>query len=319
MSHYLPDSGPAPAGRLPARPSALSASILLLVVISLTIAFQLLAQNLDQMFTLAVMQWIFVLIPALCYWRFYRRRVDWKIFARVNPLQPKFLPVILLLSVSTWVAAFFGESIILNGLMQFGFDPLIELPYPETLAAVGLYILVIAFSAGVCEEVLFRGAIMPSLEQYGVWPALLFSAALFSLTHMSFLNMFSTFFLGIMIGLVVIKTGSLYAGILYHTLNNIYAVIAMYCAGLVDLEQLPENQNVLFGLVLILAVGLSIAGIAAGLLILQKQSRVRPLFRHRRRWLPPGWFNWATILIFLIFLFLSVTGLLMGFGMIELP
>jgi membrane protease YdiL (CAAX protease family) len=319
MSHYPLNPEPAPAGRLPAGPSALSASILLLVVISLTITFQLLAHRLDQMITLAVMQWIFVLIPALCYWSFYRRRFDWKIYARLNPLQPKFLPTILLLSVSTWFAAFFGESMILNGLMQYGFEPVIELPYPETLAAVAVYILVIAVSAGVCEEVLFRGAIMPSLEPDGAWPALLFSAAFFSLTHMSFLNLFSTFFLGIMIGLVVIKTGSLYAGILYHILNNIYAVIAMYCAGLADLEQLTEEQNVVLGLLLIMIAGLAVAGIAAGLLILQKQSRAAPLYRSRRRWFPPGWFNWATILILLIFLVLSVTGLLMGFGVIVWP
>jgi len=66
-----------------------------------------------------------------------------------------------------------------------------------------------------------------------------------------------------------------------------------------------------FGLVL---VSLALAGAFGGLLILQKQSVVKPLLSNRGRWFPRGWLNWATALMLIVFLILASLELLIGFG-----
>lgn len=315
MASYPP---PLPAHR-PGRPAApvslLAATRLLLVVIVLMVVFQLLAHSLPLMAVLAATQWMIILPPALLYWR--RRRLDPAVFARVKPLKAKFIPTIILLAASTWFVLFFAENMLLIMLAGLGFEPAVDIPAPETPAALLVYILVIAFSAGVCEEVLFRGVIMPTAERHGVVAALLFTAVLFALTHMSFLNLLSTFVLGLMIGMVVIKTGSLFAGMLYHGLNNLIAVLAMYCWRNFDPETLSESQATLAVLALLGMVALCAAGMAGGLILLQRQSIVKPLLGRGCAFFPPQAVNWATVFIALIFLGMGLLELLYGFGFFE--
>lgn len=312
MPFENPTVQPGAVGRPGLTPSLRSVSWLPLIAILLSFAFQLIAGQIHIMASMAVTQWVFILLPALWYWKNYR--LDWSIFARVKPLKPRYIPTIILLALSTWIILFSVESLLLGTLAGFGFEPAVDIPNPETIPYLVIYILVIAVSAGICEEALFRGAIMPTVERHGVLPALLFSAALFSLTHLSYLNLISTFSLGIMIGLVVIKTGSLFAGVLYHSLNNFIAVIGMYFFGTVDLEALTAKQEAAALYLLLVLVSLALAGAFGGLLILQKQSVVKPLLSNRGRWFPRGWLNWATALMLIVFLILASLELLIGFG-----
>ena len=176
------------------------------------------------------------------------------------------------------------------------------------------YVLIIAVSPGVCEEFIFRGAVLPSAEQHGMVPALLFSSLLFALMHMSLLSLFSTFVLGLMFGLVVIKTGSIYGGMLFHTLNNLIAVFSMYYANRFDLDSLMAGSENAVALAWLAIIGLAFAAMAGGLLLLQRQSPVNPLLSSWRGFLPRGWLNWASILIMIIFAGSAALEMLIGFG-----
>ncbi|MEW5786080.1 MAG: CPBP family intramembrane glutamic endopeptidase [Bacillota bacterium] len=297
------------------RSSVQHASILVLIAVVFLIIFGSLLQSLHYEAGIALTQWIFFLVPALVYLKLFSQQPA--VFARFRPLQSKFLPAIVLLAVSAWVSLVFVEGIILSALSGLGFEPLEKIPPPTTVNQLLIYILIIAVSPAICEEILFRGAVMPSMERYGMLPALLFSALLFALMHMSFLSLTSTFVLGLLIGLVVLKTGSLYAGMLYHFLNNLIAVTFMYYMHRFDLEALLEGSEAVFTITWLTVTGLAFGGVLIGLLLLQRQSRVNRILPSRGRLLPQGWINWASILIAVIFLFSATVELLIGFGLFN--
>ncbi|MDF2522474.1 MAG: hypothetical protein K0R31_115 [Clostridiales bacterium] len=110
------------------------------------------------------------------------------------------------------------------------FGKLIIQPVPISNDAMGLLlnVLVIGGSAGICEEILFRGTIQRGFERLGVVKAILITAFLFGLLHVDFQKLLGTFLLGALIGFIVYRTNSLYGGIFAHFANNSLAVLLTY-------------------------------------------------------------------------------------------
>lgn len=87
-------------------------------------------------------------------------------------------------------------------------------------------LLVIAVAPAVCEEMLFRGMILHSLQaKYRVPSAIAVTAILFGLYHMSLIKFIPTGLLGLLLCIVVWKTGSIYPAMLMHFINNAISVI----------------------------------------------------------------------------------------------
>jgi sodium transport system permease protein len=80
--------------------------------------------------------------------------------------------------------------------------------------------LVVALTPAVCEEALFRGFILNGLRSMGAVPAIGISALLFGIAHASIYRLLPTMFLGIVLGIVVWRTGSLLCAIVLHAINN---------------------------------------------------------------------------------------------------
>ncbi len=81
-------------------------------------------------------------------------------------------------------------------------------------------ILLIGVLPGVCEEVLFRGLVLTGLRRLGAARAIGLSALFFGVFHVSLYRLLPTVFLGIVIGILVWRTGSVFCGILAHAINN---------------------------------------------------------------------------------------------------
>jgi sodium transport system permease protein len=97
-----------------------------------------------------------------------------------------------------------------------------QLPdYPTAL-------LVLAVVPGVCEEVAFRGFILSGLRRnYRSGTAILLSAFLFGFLHVLlslFHQLFNATLLGIVLGLLAVRSRSLLPGIVFHVANNALAV-----------------------------------------------------------------------------------------------
>ncbi len=81
-----------------------------------------------------------------------------------------------------------------------------------------------AIVPGICEEFLFRGAIMTNLKPYGKAPAIVISAVLFGLMHQNAGQLLYATAAGLVLGWVAYETGSIWCGILMHFLNNFVSV-----------------------------------------------------------------------------------------------
>jgi len=82
-------------------------------------------------------------------------------------------------------------------------------------------VIVIGVLAGVCEEVLFRGPIQASmLRRIPAWAAILFTAILFAGIHLDVHGLPLRTLLGILMGWIVWRTGSIYPAMLTHGLYD---------------------------------------------------------------------------------------------------
>lgn len=85
-------------------------------------------------------------------------------------------------------------------------------------------LLLFAVIPAVCEEVAFRGYILSGLERgHAPWAAIVMSAVLFGFMHVLmslFQQLFNATLLGLVLGLLAVRSRSLLPGIVFHLLNN---------------------------------------------------------------------------------------------------
>ena len=98
-----------------------------------------------------------------------------------------------------------------------------------------LAIISTALVPALCEEYLFRGVILTNLLPYGKTSAVFISAILFGFMHQNPGQMLYTTVAGVALGLVYIKTKSMWCGVLIHFFNNLYSVFNQLLA-----DRLPE-------------------------------------------------------------------------------
>ena len=87
-------------------------------------------------------------------------------------------------------------------------------------------IILVSMIAPICEEVFFRGFLINGLERkFNLKISLLISSGIFSIFHIHIGSLFPTFILGICLGLLYIKSKSIYPSIFIHSIHNFLAVI----------------------------------------------------------------------------------------------
>jgi sodium transport system permease protein len=114
------------------------------------------------------------------------------------------------------------------------------LPMPEELKKAFEYFLqengqqpsflrlfvVIALSAAVCEEALFRGPVMVGIRtKFSKAQTIIFVGIMFGIFHLNVYKLIPTSVLGMLITYITISTGSIFNGMLFHLVNNGLAII----------------------------------------------------------------------------------------------
>lgn len=132
-----------------------------------------------------------------------------------------------------------GCVLLLYFLLDKGLDPVFERFFPtseegyqktlETLSkAPVISLFQVCILAPIIEEILMRGYLLSGLSiSYGRIIALLMSSLLFALLHFNMVQTFSAFICGIVLGLLYLKTDSLFCCILTHTGYNLISYITM--------------------------------------------------------------------------------------------
>ena len=170
----------------------------------------------------------------------------------------------LLPSISAVVAGLAG-SMVLNILSeQMDLPDLMEEQMLE-LSNNFFGIIGISLIGPICEELLFREAILGHLRRHGFspWKAIAVSAFLFGLLHMNPAQIPFAMMMGVFFGFIYCKTGNIVLTCIVHIINNSLSVLEMIWLGdeSIDItiqDLLGGIQNtVLFGVV---CMALCIAG-----------------------------------------------------------
>ena len=157
-------------------------------------------------------------------------------------------------------------------LLPINFSDVIAQPLPETYYAHNFILDVIgmAIVPAICEEFLFRGLILSALLPYGKKTAVLGSAVLFSLMHQNPVQIINTLAFGIIFGLMVIETKSIWGGIILHFINNL---VSMVMNAIVYVCEPPMAELLYVRIYIgIMVIGLIISAV---LIVLYFQKRLR--------------------------------------------
>jgi sodium transport system permease protein len=117
----------------------------------------------------------------------------------------------------------------ISSLVQDSFAKIMT-QVPNIAVKIGVFALVPA----ICEEFAFRGFILSGLEhQHRTRSAILLSALMFGFLHVLlslFQQLFNATLLGIVLGLLAVRSKSILPGLIFHFLNNAIAVSQAYVA-----------------------------------------------------------------------------------------
>lgn len=212
------------------RPGVDGACVLFSVVIILFVLLGYRIQSREFYSGILITEFMLILLPALVFAAI--SGVRFKEALRLDKFRPVNIPIVIgIMIFAIPVATLLNVLNLLAVDSIFGKTVMTSLPAAENGVQLLVNILVIAGSAGICEEVLFRGVLQRSFERFGAAGSILLAALLFSLTHLDFQKILGTFALGALIGYIVYRTNSLYCGMLAHFTNNATAVFASYISG----------------------------------------------------------------------------------------
>ena len=205
-------------------------------------------------------EYLLILAPVIIY-AFVKKLNFKEVFRLRSPgLMPTFL--IILMAVPAYFVALALNSIIIYLLQFIGTIPAQPIPVPKNLPELFLGLFFIAVTPGICEEMLHRGLLLKAYEKRGTIKALVISSIFFGMFHFDITNLFGPVFLGLLIGYYVIRTNSIFAGIIAHFLNNAFAMLLQFFfAQNVEAETITISGLELLSTILYGVVGLIILSI----------------------------------------------------------
>lgn len=123
--------------------------------------------------------------------------------------------------------ALYGLENWMKGAEQSAAELTQAILYSEGTVMLVVKLLVIALIPGICEELLFRAGLQQLLlrKTNRVHLAVWVSAAIFSAIHFQFYGFLPRMLLGGVLGYLMVYSGSLWPGIIFHFMNNATAVV----------------------------------------------------------------------------------------------
>lgn len=148
---------------------------------------------------------------------------------RLRPLSSRLAVRSLPLGLFAWALAYVLGSLVLMLVGALGgkmpetlYQMLREAPFPFAFLAG-------AVVPAICEEAVFRGYLQQNLATLGIRWSVLLSGLLFGALHLSLIRLLPLAVLGLIFAEAVRRTGSLWAGVLLHFVNNATALtLAFY-------------------------------------------------------------------------------------------
>ena len=158
--------------------------------------------------------------------------------------------------------SFCGFANVMSSLAGLFFSSLgFEYSLPDSPAPGGalgflLSVLVVAIEPGLMEEFAFRGILHGLFRRWGDGFAVLSTAILFGVMHGNFVQMPFAFLVGLVLGFVRVKTGTLWVCCAVHAFNNLISVLFDFLSG-VSVDML----NLIYTLYIMLSFLLGFVGL----------------------------------------------------------
>lgn len=143
------------------------------------------------------------------------------------------------------------------------------LPDPYGFSAGFLFFLCVAVGGPILEECVFRGVLCRALSRWNKGFAIVFSALLFGLVHLNFYQAIPAFGMGLVLGYVYLRSGSLLVPIFMHIVNNSISMIAGY---------LPSDSP----WAIVISLIILCLAIAGAVFIIQQKKEIGAMFRQCR-------------------------------------
>lgn len=201
---------------------------------------------------LFVTEWVLILGPPLVL--LWNKQMDFKKSLKLQQVTGTHI----LLGILGGIGIYFimlGAFLVMESILgPYIGEEFLEKAFPTTWLGMIPWLLGIAVSAGICEEVLFRGFIQNGLHNYwGPLKAVVVTAILFGVFHVDPWGSPGAALFGLFAGYLFVRTGSLYTTIVLHMTANTVSQILEFT------EMLPENTgqllvSLVISLVLILIV-----------------------------------------------------------------
>jgi uncharacterized protein len=209
------------------KPTLSQISILYSIAVILLLYVGFRAQRANTYPGLLITEFGLILVPSLALLFYYR--YDVKNVLRLNKVGA--LNLFLVFWIMVFALPVVGVLNLINLVVIhniFGRVIVTNIPNANNSVELIRNVLIIAGSAALCEETMFRGIIQRGLERFGAVKAILVTAFLFGLLHLDFQRLLGTFLLGALIGFLVYRSNSIYSGMFAHFCNNAFAVILGY-------------------------------------------------------------------------------------------
>jgi sodium transport system permease protein len=256
-------------------PNPAEAALLLLVIVALILILGQAVQAKHFILGILVTEWVLIGLPVLILLRL--GSLDHR--QALGLLRPGF-PA-LLGAVLAGLSGWYLVGVLVESLQQR------VLPMPKEMIdemrrllfatdrSVLVDLLALALSPAICEELLFRGVLLRAS-----WPALKMPAAialngiLFGLFHVSIYRFLPTCLLGMVLAFIVLRSGSIFAGMTFHFVNNASALlVGRHVPSMADSSATPSATATSVALVLFV-VGLLLVSGRSG--ITRSEERARP-------------------------------------------
>jgi len=243
-------------------PSVNEANILYLVLGLGLFFIGSIVQQIEMYSGLLITEYVLILIPNILYLRF--RGFSLKKVLKLNPITIKQVVYTFLIIVFAYPIAVLANYILITlvGTISTTFPTGVPIPRNTNELLIGYF--VIAITPGICEEVMFRGTLQSAYSKLGVKKGLIISSVLFGMFHFNIFNLAGPTFLGLILGILLIKSNSLFISILGHTFNNAIALTLGFFISQVteNLEQIVEQGPMLPEGIELIATFIVLGGIA---------------------------------------------------------
>jgi membrane protease YdiL (CAAX protease family) len=184
-------------------------------------------------------QILFILLPTLILVRF--ATFEPKIFLRLStpPIQTVIVSIVAIVSLEQMLQVFlaFQEKLPLPTEMQKlmdQFKQMFEVLYKYLLSSSSIYelifvVVIIALIPAFVEELLFRGLIQRSIEKAtSPMRSAVITGIIFGAYHFNPFSFIPLAAIGIFLGLLTVRTGSIWTSVIAHFVNNFLACLAVY-------------------------------------------------------------------------------------------